>query len=129
MELPLWDQKTGKARAARELSQAGRHEVSAVDRDLQLELSGLLAALRSSQESLNLYRALILPQAEDALQLARKGFEGGKFGYLDLLEAQRALLTVQSDYLETRISYDEAVGDLESLLGREPQNGLIPETP
>jgi outer membrane protein TolC len=61
--------------------------------------------------------------------LARKGFEGGKFGYLDLLEAQRALLTVQSDYLETRISYDEAVGDLESLLGREPQNGLIPETP
>ena len=129
VELPLWDHKAGSVRAARELKEAAEEEASAVDRELQVEFSGLLTRVRSSQESLYLYRNHILPQAEDALELARKGFEGGKFGYLDLLEAQTSLLAVQREYLETRISYDEAVGELESLLGREPQHGLIPESP
>lgn len=127
--LPLWDHKAGRARAARELAEAANQDVDAVDRDLRLEFTGLLTELEASQTRLDLYRNQILPQAEDALALARKGFDGGKFGYLDLLEAQSSLLNVKREYLEARISYEEVVGGLESLLGREPQTGLLPESP
>lgn len=127
--LPLWDRKSGAAREAKELAQAADQVVIGVDRALQLDLAGTLTSLEASRETLTRYRDDVLPLAEDALDLARKGFEGGKFGYLDLLEAQRSLLDVEREYLEARISYDEAIGRLESLLGREPGNGLLPETP
>jgi cobalt-zinc-cadmium efflux system outer membrane protein len=127
--IPLWDRKAGASREARELTKAADQDVTAVDRELQLSLADLLTALEASQETLGQYQVNVLPRAQDALDLARRGFEGGKFGYLDLLEAQRSLLDVKREYLEARISYDEAVGRLESLLGREPGNGLLPETP
>jgi cobalt-zinc-cadmium efflux system outer membrane protein len=127
--LPLWDHKSGASRQARELALAADQDVMGEDRELELTLVDQLTALEASLQTLNQYRDHILPEAEDALDLARKGFDGGKFGYLDLLEAQRSLLDVKREYLEARISYDEAVGRLESLLGREPGNGLLPESP
>jgi outer membrane protein, heavy metal efflux system len=127
--IPLWDRKAGASREARELTKAADQDVTAVDRELQLSLADLLTAIEASGETLGQYQVDVLPRAEDALDLARRGFEGGKFGYLDLLEAQRSLLDVKREYLEARIAYDEAVGRLESLLGREPGNGLLPESP
>lgn len=127
--LPLWDRKSGASHEARELAKAADQDVIGVDRELQLNLANLLTALEASRVTLGQYQTEVLPRAEDALDLARRGFEGGKFGYLDLLEAQRSLLDVKREYLEARISYDEAVGRLESLLGREPENGLLPESP
>jgi outer membrane protein, heavy metal efflux system len=127
--LPLWDHKGGALREARELAQAADADAVSVERELRSELTGLLAGLGESSQRLALYRDRILPSARDALDLARKGFEGGKFGYLDLLGAQTSLLDVEKEYLETLVSYDESVGRLESLLGREPGNGLLPESP
>ncbi|HYV50318.1 MAG TPA: TolC family protein, partial [Dongiaceae bacterium] len=127
--LPLWDRKSGASREARELAKAAGQDVIGIDRELQLSLATLLTALEASQLTLDQYQTEVLPRAEDALDLARRGFEGGKFGYLDLLDAQRSLIEVKREYLEARISYDEAVGRIESLLGREPGNDLLPESP
>lgn len=41
----------------------------------------------------------VLPAAEDALQAATRGFEAGKFGLLDVLDAQRTLLTARARHL------------------------------
>ncbi len=41
----------------------------------------------------------VLPAVEDALQAATRGFEAGKFGLLDVLDAQRTLLTAGARYL------------------------------
>jgi cobalt-zinc-cadmium efflux system outer membrane protein len=129
LDLPLWDHKSGAVREARELASAASLEEETVRRDLRRELERLLLHVEESGRRLALLGDRVLPQARDALEIARAGFEGGKFGYLDLLDAQRSLLETESRRVEALIAYDEALGRLESLLGREPDHGIVPEAP
>lgn len=129
LDLPLWDHKSGAVREARELASAASLEEETVRRDLRRELERLLLHVEESGGRLALLGDRVLPQARDALEIARAGFEGGKFGYLELLDAQRSLLEAESRRVEALIAYDEALGRLESLLGREPDHGIVPEAP
>ena len=43
----------------------------------------------------------------------------GKFGYLEVLDAQRTLFEVRSRYLEALARYHKLVADLERLVGRD----------
>ena len=129
LDLPLWDHKSGAVREARELASAASLEEETVRRDLRRELERLLLHVEESGRRLALLGDRVLPQARDALEIARAGFEGGKFGYLELLDAQRSLLEAESRRVEALIAYDEALGRLESLLGREPDHGIVPEAP
>ncbi len=66
-----------------------------------------LSALRFEKE--------ILPAARDAFQAARKGYEGGKFDYLQVLDAQRTLLQVRMEYTGVLSSYHRALVEIERL--------------
>ena len=42
----------------------------------------------------------------------------GKFGYLDVLDAQRTLLDAQGQYIDVLESYHKAAADVERLIGQ-----------
>jgi cobalt-zinc-cadmium efflux system outer membrane protein len=129
VEIPLWDHRSGALRAARETAVAAGLRLDAERRRLNAELQRRVTAMESARRRLVLYRDSVLPQAEDALEIARAGFRGGKFTYLELLDAQQALLAARGEEAETRIAYDEALHRLESLLDRDPRGGFAPEAP
>jgi len=59
-----------------------------------------------------------LPAAQQAHEAATKGFEAGKFGFLDVIDAQRSLLQARSRYLTTLGSAFQAATTIDRLLGR-----------
>ena len=58
----------------------------------------------------------VLPAAEEAFQVATEGYRQGKFGFLDVLDAQRTLFETKGQYLDA-FTYHKAVADTERLIG------------
>jgi cobalt-zinc-cadmium efflux system outer membrane protein len=60
----------------------------------------------------------VLPGATQAYEAARKGFEAGKFGFLEVLDAQRTLSDGNIAYLTVLASVYQASADIDRILGR-----------
>ena len=58
----------------------------------------------------------VLPAAESAFAAAGKGYELGKFGFLDVLDAQRTLFQNRALYLRALVNYQQLTTDLERLI-------------
>ncbi|MNH31019.1 Cobalt-zinc-cadmium resistance protein CzcC precursor [compost metagenome] len=59
----------------------------------------------------------ILPSAQQALDAATRGFERGKFAFLDVLDAQRTLVAARLQYLQAQAQGSEARVRLERIFG------------
>ena len=52
------------------------------------------------------------------MHAATKGFEAGKFGFLDVIDAQRSLLQARARYLTALSTSHQAATAIDRLLGR-----------
>src|SRR5258708_26588593 len=59
----------------------------------------------------------LLPDASRTYEAATQGFALGKFGFLDVLDAQRTLFQARSQHLKALSDAQKAAADLEALLG------------
>jgi cobalt-zinc-cadmium efflux system outer membrane protein len=115
--LPLFDTNRGNVTESLRRIDRARDEVALAEIRLQNELAQAtenLSALR--QEALSL-QTEVLPGAQSAYEAASKGFEYGKFGFLDVLDAQRTLLQAKSQYLRVLSDAHRAAADVDRLLG------------
>jgi len=55
----------------------------------------------------------VLPGAEEAFQFARGGYDAGKFGYLEVLDAQRTLFDARRQFNEAVLDYHQQRAVLE----------------
>ncbi len=60
----------------------------------------------------------VLPGAYSAFNAAREGYKQGKFGYLDVLDAQRTLFETKAGYIAALAEYHKAMADAERLIGQ-----------
>jgi len=61
----------------------------------------------------------VLPATRSAFEAATEGYRQGKFGFLDVLDAQRILFDSRGQYLDVLATYHKAVADVEQLIGQE----------
>ncbi|MDF8364550.1 TolC family protein [Achromobacter anxifer] len=116
--LPIFDRNQGNVYAA------SMQAYKAQDLYRELE-SGLMAQLLQAVSRFDLavgsareYRKSVLPGATEAYEAARKGFEAGKFGFLEVLDAQRTLSDGNIAYLTVLASVYQASADIDRILGR-----------
>ena len=103
--LPLFDRNQGGIReATRRVEQAEAERVAAEAR-LIGELSQAYAAYRGAGEELRILNAEALPFAAQAFAASTRGYQLGKFGYLEMLDAQRALFDLRARELRARADY------------------------
>jgi cobalt-zinc-cadmium efflux system outer membrane protein len=114
--IPIWDRNTGAIRAARaDLTGA----VEGLDRvrnrlaDQIAEANGRFLAARSRVQK---FQHEILPKANEAQQLAQKGYDEGQFDFLRLLQAQRSLSQATLDYIAAQEQRWLAACELAGLL-------------
>jgi cobalt-zinc-cadmium efflux system outer membrane protein len=84
--------------------------------------------LRTAVEQVANYRERILPRANEALRLVQRGFEEGKFGFIDLLDTQRTAAQARLAYQTKLLELNIAEADIEALLGRVPSQAMPAET-
>ena len=80
--------------------------------------TGLLLGVHQKAEARQLAEE-VLPTARTAYELASRGFALGKFGYLDVLDAQRTWSEARSQYLDQLLATHRAAADIDRLLGTE----------
>jgi cobalt-zinc-cadmium efflux system outer membrane protein len=117
--LPLFDRNQGAVLAsARRVDQA-RDGVTATASRLEAELVQAREEYASARAQALALQGEILPGAQSAYDAASTGFEYGKFGFLDVLDAQRTLLQAQSHYLTTLADAHRAQAAILRLTGAE----------
>lgn len=118
MPIPLFDRNQGAVYEASKRAQKAQDEYQAARVRTLSELQGASMQLSVARTSVQLLQSSILPAAQQAYEAASKGFEAGKFGFLDVLDAQRSLLQARSRYLNALSNAYQAATAIDRLLGR-----------
>lgn len=121
--LPVWDGNRGNITQALRQRDAAEDTARALALQLRADLAGAHQRFAVASATAAAAREDILPAAQAALDAATRGFELGKFGYLDLLDAQRSLLQARDQYLRALGEAHRAAADVARLLG-DPSSSL-----
>lgn len=117
--LPLFDRNQGNVlETARRVDKA-RDELTSTALRLDAELAQAREEFDVAREQALALRGEILPGAQSAYEAASTGFEYGKFGFLDVLDAQRTLLQAKSQYLNALAEAHRAKSAIGRILGEE----------
>lgn len=119
LPLPLFDRNQGAVLAASRRVDQARDGVTATASRLEAELVQAREEYASARAQALALQGEILPGAQSAYDAASTGFEYGKFGFLDVLDAQRTLLQAQSHYLTTLADAHRAQAAILRLTGAE----------
>jgi cobalt-zinc-cadmium efflux system outer membrane protein len=117
--LPLFNRNQGKILESQyRISKAESERAGAGNRVLAA-LSDAYQALAAGYVEATTLMTAVLPGAQSAFEATSEGFRQGKFGYLEVLDAQRTLFEARGRYVEALGAYHKAVADTERLIGGE----------
>ncbi|RMN27497.1 Outer membrane efflux protein, partial [Pseudomonas cannabina] len=117
MPLPLFDRNQGNVLAASRRADQSRDLRNAVELKLRTQTQSALDQWSTAAQEVESFNAVILPAAQRAVDTATRGFEMGKFGFLEVLDAQRTLISARSQYLESLATATEARVAIERIHG------------
>lgn len=115
--LPIFDRNQGNILEAQARVDKARDEQYATDIRLRRDIAQAHERLSAALQEVNYMRNDILPGAQSALDATTKGFERGKFDFLDVLDAQRTLFGARGQYIKALGEVQKAVAELEAILG------------
>ncbi len=115
--IPLFNRNQGGTREAQYRLAKAEEQRRVLHVRSQAALVSTYQRLSSACKEVISLKTEVLPGARNAFEATGEGFRQGKFGYLDVLEAQRTLFEAQAHYTETLGELQKAVADAEGLLG------------
>jgi outer membrane protein, heavy metal efflux system len=118
--VPLIDRSKGRKQEAQANTAGAAAELAATEQRLLREWGTASQRMRTAAEQAASYRERILPKAKEALRLVQRGFEEGKFGFIDLLDTQRTAAEARLAYQQKLLELNIAQADVEALLVRNP---------
>lgn len=121
--LPLFDRNQGNVIAAHQRVDRAIDEQATIDLQLKTLLIQAYEALVAADNEIRVLRDEVLPGARETFRMASRGYELGRFNFLELLDAQRTLFLNQTLYLTALLSYQRLVNEIERLVA-EPINDI-----
>lgn len=115
--LPVFDRNTGAVREAESRVAKGYEERRAAGARISTALAEAYRVLAGAHDELTELRTTVLPGSRQAFDAVSEGYRMGKFGFLDVLDAQRTLIAANAQYLRALSDYHKAVADVERLTG------------
>ena len=119
--IPLWflfDQR-GKIQEKRAENRHTHWEMKNKEEEIKTEVKNRWLTVRSIKSQVYLYQNEILKTAEEVYRTASRSYEEGEIGYIELIQAQRTLITAQSGYIDVLFNFNQAIVDLELIVGKE----------
>ncbi len=115
--LPLFDRNQGAQLQAHRKREAAQALAQAQAERLRAEVLQAMDQLQARTEEIALLQREVLPGAQTAYDAARRGFELGKFSFLDVLDAQRTFLQARGQYFVALSQAHRLSADLDRRLG------------
>lgn len=117
VQLPLFDRSRGAIQEARDRVSKAYEEQRAAQARVTAMLAEAYRALSSAKDEVTALAANVLPGSRSAFDAVGEGYRLGKFGYLDVLDAQRTLVSAGAQYLRALAEHHKAAVDVERLIG------------
>lgn len=108
MPIPLMDRNRGNIDGATKEVQRAESEMDAKKTELVKALTTGYQMLAYELQRLEILQNEIIPSVETTFSAVEEGYRIGRFGYLDLLDAQRTLFEVKNMLLDTLVHYQAA---------------------
>ncbi|WP_426216460.1 TolC family protein [Pseudomonas sp. DWRC2-2] len=117
MPIPLFNRNQGNVLAATRRADQARDLRNATELRLRTETRQALDLWQSANTEVRAFNQQILPAAQSAVDSATRGFEMGKFSFLDVLDAQRTLIAARTQYLNATAQATDAWVRIERIYG------------
>lgn len=127
LPLPLFDSNRGNLREALARNAQAQDALQATRSTLTSELLQARNRLTASRMEAEGLAREVVPAAQSALDAATRGYELGKFGLIDLLDAQRSLFQMKTQQLRAWLDTHKAAAEIARLLGDAADS--LPPTP
>ena len=118
--IPLFDRNQGNVLETLRRTDKARDELVATELHLTVALAQAHAGLSVARQTVDALRSEILPGAHTAYDVVTRGFELGKFNFLEVLDAQRTLIQAELQHLRALSDAHRAAVEIERLLGGLP---------
>ena len=115
--IPVFDRNQGNLLEALRRTDKARDELTATEVRLGGELAQAHERLNAARLEVESLQKDILPGAQSAYEAATKGFELGKFSFLEVLDAQRTSFQAKSQYLRALAEAHRSAAEIERILG------------
>jgi cobalt-zinc-cadmium efflux system outer membrane protein len=117
--LPLFDRNGGRLAAALRRTDRARDELAAAERAAGADLDAAWTRYAAARDEAMLLQRDAIPYAYSAWTLTLRGFEAGKFGFLDVLDAQRTWFQARVRRAGALLAAWRAYADIERLAGAD----------
>ena len=123
--LPLFNRNQGSILEAEHLASKAGEQRRATDVDVNVRLKKAYESVSTAYTTLSALKDDILPAATSTFDAINEAYTQGKFGYLDVLDAQRTLFEARQQYLDALASYHENIAEIERTMGESLWNADV----
>lgn len=113
----FWEKQNSFVKEAQANVEVARADYKATENTVLFETRSSFARFEAAKNLVKIYQTGVLPQAQAALETARRGYATDSLGFLDLLDSMRTLRTFQMEYFESLANLEIALADLERAVG------------
>lgn len=125
MPFPVFDRNQGNLTSALRRTDKARDELLSLQNKLSADLAEASLRLNAAASELIILRDEILPGALSAYEAGTRGFEAGKFSFIDVLDAQRTLFQAKTQYVRALGESHRAAADIERIIGNVEPHGSL----
>lgn len=122
--LPVFNRNQGGIQEAEHRLTKAEEELRSAEVRIATALNTAYQKLEAAHAEVSALRQDILPGAQSAYDAAREGYRYGKFGFLDVLDAQRTLFGAKNQYLLALADYHKSMAEVERLVGSDMNETL-----
>ncbi|HKT98489.1 MAG TPA: TolC family protein [Paraburkholderia sp.] len=126
--LPLFDSNKGAILEATHKAEKAEADFDGEKATLKLALTQAYADYSSAAQEAQRLKNNVLPAAREALDAVSRGYELGKFSFLDVMDAQRTFFQEESRYVQSLNDAQVAHAELGRLVGARLPSGSFPTT-
>jgi len=121
MTLPIWrDKLAAELAAAQAGKRAAEARLSAEQISLAVNFAEQTYLIREAGRELTLLRERLLPRARQSLEVSRAAYQSGRVDFLNVIDAERALLDFQLDEIAAQSQREIARAQLTLLVAGVP---------
>jgi cobalt-zinc-cadmium efflux system outer membrane protein len=117
LAVPIFDRNQGQLAGSLARGEQARLRRDALRRSVEANAFAARARAEAQRARVAAYRDTLMPTATTIESLAEEGYRLGRNPVLAVLDAQRSLREVRSEYLSSLISFQSALADLEDVIG------------
>lgn len=117
--LPFFDRNQGNVYEASMLAYKSQDDYRGLKVRLQTQLQQAASQFDVAKSTSVRLESEILPKANTAFERAKRGFEVGKFGFTEVLDAQRTLFQARVRHLSSLSDAYQALAQIDRILGSD----------